>query len=113
MFKIFSVYDGKIKAFMRPFLEQHTGAAQRSFELACKQEDSPFAQFPADFVLYEIGNFNPETGVVNAYAPMIQIAAAVDHANAAKREVVKSAALVNARAAKAAQELRESGRTTL
>jgi len=79
MLKIFSIYDGKIRSFMRPFLDAHTGSALRSFEQACKEPTSPFAQFPADFVLYEVGTFNEETGQTNSYSPNIQIAAAIDY----------------------------------
>lgn len=79
MFKVFSVYDGKVKVFSRPFMDQHTGSAQRSFELACKQEESPFAQFPADYVLYEVGTFDEESGRLSANNPVVQVAAAIDH----------------------------------
>lgn len=77
--KIFSIYDGKIRAFMRPFVDQHTGSAIRSFEEACTEPTSPFAKFPTDFVLYEIGSFNPENGKIDSYSPVLQLAAAVDY----------------------------------
>jgi len=77
--KVFSIYDGKIRSFMRPFLDAHTGSALRSFEQACKEPTSPFAQFPADFVLYEVGTFNQDTGDLTSYSPKIQIAAAIDY----------------------------------
>jgi len=79
MLKLFSIYDGKIRSFMRPFLDAHTGSALRSFEQACKEPTSPFAQFPADFVLYEVGTFNEETGETTSYSPKIQLAAAIDY----------------------------------
>lgn len=83
--KIFSIYDGKIRSFMRPFMDAHTGSALRSFEEACKEPTSPFAKFPADFVLYEIGTFNTETGLVSPYSPVNQIAAAIDYVRAPMR----------------------------
>jgi len=79
MLKLFSIYDGKIRSFMRPFLDAHTGSALRSFEEACKEPSSPFAKFPQDFVMYEIGTFNEESGEVISYSPKIQIAAAIDY----------------------------------
>jgi len=72
--KMFAIHDGKINAFMRPFLDQHTGSALRSFEEACTEPTSPFAKFPTDFVLYEVGTFNVETGEIVSYSPKIQLA---------------------------------------
>lgn len=76
--KVFSVYDAKIKSFMRPFVDQHTGSALRSFEEACKEPTSPFSKFASDFVLHEIATFNDETGVLTAHNPLIRQAAAID-----------------------------------
>lgn len=76
--KVFSVYDGKIKVFLRPFVDQHTGSALRSFEEACKEPSSPFAKFPQDFVLYEVGTFDDESGKLVEYSPKIQIATPIE-----------------------------------
>lgn len=78
--KFFAVYDGKIRSFMRPFVDSHTGSALRSFEEACKEPTSPFAKFASDFVLYELGTFDQENGQMKPYAQVLQIAAAVDFA---------------------------------
>lgn len=72
--KVFSIHDGKINAFLKPFVDQHTGSALRGFEEACREPSSPFAKFPSDFVLYEVGTFNPETGELVNYSPKIQLA---------------------------------------
>lgn len=76
--KVFSVYDGKVRAFMRPFMDQHTGNALRSFEEACKEPTSPFSKFASDFVLYEIGVFDDEQGRLIPHATNVQMAAAID-----------------------------------
>lgn len=76
--KVFSIYDGKIKSFLKPFVDQHTGQALRSFEEACREPSSPFAKFPSDFVLYEVGTFDSETGNLESYSPKIQIATPIE-----------------------------------
>lgn len=77
--KIFSVYDGKTQTFSRPFFEKHLGAALRSWEEACKTPDSPFFKYPTDFVLYEIGEFDEDTGRISDFVPPRMLSAALDH----------------------------------
>lgn len=72
--KLFSIYDHKIKGYLKPFFDVHTGSALRAFEEACREASSPFAKFPSDFVLYELGTFNAETGEIKSYSPPIQLA---------------------------------------
>lgn len=76
--KVFSIYDGKIGAFMRPFFDSYTGNALRSFEEACKEPSSPFAKFPQDFVMYEIGTFDDSKGVFVSHNPLVQQATALE-----------------------------------
>lgn len=77
--RVFSVYDGKIAGFMRPFFDAHLGNALRSFEEACKEPTSPFAKYPSDFVLYEIGSFDDEKGVLESHSPIQLVATAVEY----------------------------------
>lgn len=85
--RLFSVYDGKIKSFMRPFTDQHLGNALRSFEEACKEPTSPFHKYSSDFVLYEIGTFDDESGQISAHSPLQHVAAAVDFARSTPQAV--------------------------
>lgn len=92
-FKICAIYDGRIKSFLKPFSEQHTGSAMRSFEEACSEPTSPFAKFPSDFQLYEIAAFDAEKGKIDSYAPVILLAAASDYVKKPRATVER---LVNA-----------------
>lgn len=56
-----AVRDSALDAFMRPFFVPTTGVAIRSFQDACKQEPA-FKDHPTDFTLYELGEFDEETG---------------------------------------------------
>lgn len=56
-----AVRDSAVDAFMRPFFVPTTNFAIRSFQDACKQE-AAFKEHPEDFTLYELGDFDEETG---------------------------------------------------
>lgn len=75
--KIFSVFDDKADLFMPPFYNQQTPVALRVFADACRQDDHPFRQNPADYHLYEVGTFNDETGdLMGLSKPVLLIGAA-------------------------------------
>lgn len=75
--KVFSVLDRK-SCYLRPFFEKYTANALRSFEEACKETSSPFHKFPLDYILYEVGTFNEETGVLEKHQTPVMQATAAD-----------------------------------
>lgn len=81
--RVFSVFDAKIGQFMRPFLDVHLGSALRSFEDACKEPSSPFAKYSADFILYEVGTFDPEKGTLTGHNVPQRLCAATDYTHKA------------------------------
>jgi len=60
--KAFAVYDSKVKAHMSPFFTTAAGHAIRSFEQAANDPQSALSRHPADFTLFEVGEFDEETG---------------------------------------------------
>lgn len=65
--KIFSVYDSKVNSYLNPFFTNHAGNALRDFERVANDIQTQVGQFPADFTLFEIGEFDTETGVISNY----------------------------------------------
>lgn len=66
--KMFCVYDSKSQMFNTPFYSTTTGSAMRSFQdLVNDPQTLPF-KHPGDFVLYEIGEFDDNTGTVRNYS---------------------------------------------
>lgn len=59
--RMFSMYDEKAEAFIRPFFMPNVAMAQRVIIKAGSEMDHPFAQHPSDYILYELGTFD-ETG---------------------------------------------------
>ncbi len=80
---IFSVYDIKANAFMKPFFEPQVGLAERTFMQACMEEKSPLHMYPADFTLFEIGNFEMETAEINTHPTPLSRGSALSFISAA------------------------------
>lgn len=59
---VFSVRDRKAQVFNRPFFEVNKVQAQRAFETAVKDVNSPFHAYPDDFEMCYMGEFDETTG---------------------------------------------------
>lgn len=77
-YRVFSVLDAKTGVFMRPFFDQHLQQALRSWKEACNQAESPFCKYPTDFVLYEVGSFNDEQGLLVPLSVPVLISTALE-----------------------------------
>lgn len=65
IFKMFVLYDSGVSAYMTPIFARNKGEALRSLSKSVNgASGSILADHPEQFVLYEIGEFNDETGSV-------------------------------------------------
>lgn len=64
MLTIFSVHDSKAEAFVQPFFAPTVAVGVRMFAGACNEESNEFARFAADYTLFELGTFDPETAQI-------------------------------------------------
>lgn len=62
--KIFSIKDSKAEAYLLPIFAPTVGVAIRIFQNAASKEGSDFHKYAADYTLFEIGEWNEETGRV-------------------------------------------------
>lgn len=62
--KLFSVRDLKSGSFSRAFSDTDVHMACRGFESVVNRPDSQYGQFPDDFALFELGSYDPQTGMV-------------------------------------------------
>ena len=60
----FAVFDSKSEVYGTPIFFATKGLATRAFEDQCNKPDSPIAQHPADYTLFCIGDFEPDTGTL-------------------------------------------------
>jgi len=63
-FRIYSVFDDKAECFMPPFNQSTEGIALRVFSDACRQPDHPFQLNTADYHLYDLGEYDDQTGKI-------------------------------------------------
>lgn len=62
--KIVAVYDSAVGAFMNPFYARSFGEAERLFEDACGDGESPFKSHPEHFSLFHLGEWIPDQGTI-------------------------------------------------
>jgi len=63
--KLFSIRDTKGEVYNQPFFKHTHGEAERYFREVKKDDKSLVCQYPEDFDLYYVGNFNTVTGVID------------------------------------------------
>lgn len=71
--QIFSVFDSKTGAYLKPFHEATIPSCIRSFTDACKDPESTFSKYPEDFTLFHLGHFddqNAEFTMLQAHVPL-------------------------------------------
>ncbi len=59
--KRFSIYDVKAEAWMPPFYRLTNGIALREFQTMSNDPGSIFGKHPADFTLFDLGEWNEFT----------------------------------------------------
>lgn len=64
MFQMYSIFDKKGLIYSNPFYCRHISEATRSVQIGLEDGKAMFARFPADFALYLVGTFDPESGSV-------------------------------------------------
>ncbi len=73
MLKLFTIHDSKAEAFIQPFFSPATGAAIRSFERAVNDDSTDFSRYPSDYTLFEIGEFDTQTGRISTLPTLLNL----------------------------------------
>lgn len=60
--RIFAIRDAKVDAYLQPFYAQTTAAGLRIWKDAVTSEGSGFARNPEDYMLFELGEFDQQSG---------------------------------------------------
>lgn len=61
--QVFSVYDARAQIFHPPFLTHNQFTAQRMIADVVNSPDHSFHRHPADYQLFELGEFDDQTGL--------------------------------------------------
>lgn len=89
MTKLYAVRDVKADAFSSLMPIATEGLAIRSFAEACKDRNSDLNKYPEDYMLYEIGTWEANTGAVSSCLPKF-IASASAFVNRPETPVVEN-----------------------
>ena len=65
--KVYSVRDSKSEVFFKPFISKNAGEALRSFASEANRGDGLISQYPEDFALYELGDWDERAGKLMPY----------------------------------------------
>lgn len=60
--KAFTIRDSKAEYFHPPFFQKTHGEAERSFKQLANDQKSTIWQFPEDYDLYFLGEYDDQTG---------------------------------------------------
>lgn len=60
--KMYSIFDQKAAIFHPPLPQRTHGEAERTFASQVMATDSKIGQFPEDYDLYYVGEYDQETG---------------------------------------------------
>lgn len=76
--KVFCVYDCKVESYGSPFFYKTKGDALRSFSEVANDTKTQIGKYPADFTLFELGDYFEENAKFSIHATPIAIAVAVE-----------------------------------
>ncbi len=78
MLKVFAVFDSKAASFGNPIFISNRGLALRSFSDACADPKSAMFMHPGDYAMYDIGEYEPNSGLLKPTDPPIHLFSASD-----------------------------------
>lgn len=64
--QVFSIFDQKAKVFNLPFFKHTAAEAERDFTAVVRDPKSVPGQFPEDFDLYHVGEYDDQTGIIKS-----------------------------------------------
>lgn len=76
--KMYTVYDSKAEAYKTPFFMQTKGLALRSWEDTVNDQQTTFYKHPGDFTLFEVGEYDDQTGEVVNWETKISLGTALE-----------------------------------
>lgn len=65
--KMFTIRDSKAEIFNTPFYAHTHGEAERQFQRLAKDQTSMLSQFPEDYDLYHVGEYDDQTGKIETH----------------------------------------------
>lgn len=79
MLKIFCVFDSVAGAYLQPFFMQSKGEALRGWIDVVNDPKTSFNKHPADYTLFELGEYDSLTGSIVTHEVKISLGTALEH----------------------------------
>lgn len=77
--KVYTVYDSKTEAYLKPFFMRTKGEAIRAFQDTVNDESSQFWKHPEDYTLFEIGEYDELSARMMPNEALIPLGTALEH----------------------------------
>lgn len=87
LLKVYAVYDSKVEAYLNPFVMRSRGEALRGFESAVNDPQTSFCRHPADYTLFEIGEYDESSGLLKPHSVHVSCGVAVEFKRAPAEQV--------------------------
>lgn len=78
LLRIFGVYDSKAKAWLQPFFVKNKVDAIRAITNLVNEDKHNFNLYAADYVLFELAEFNEETGDIKSHPAKVNLGVLVE-----------------------------------
>lgn len=75
--EVFTVYDSAARRYLQPFFAETVETAIRAMRELVNRQGHQFNKFPEDYVLFHLGQFDGETGMMQPLAAPHAIGVAV------------------------------------
>lgn len=76
--KVFSIYDKKAELYNAPFMDVAVGPAERNFRMLVNDGKSIPSQYPADFELYLVAEYDEVTANYENMTEKVRVCGALD-----------------------------------
>lgn len=77
--KVYCVYDSKAENYGTPFMYDNRALALRAFSEVLTQPDHPMSKYPADFTLFEVGEWDKTDGIMIMLEAKINLGTALEY----------------------------------
>lgn len=70
-YNLYSIFDAATSTFGVPLAQENDATAMRAFAHECMKKESLWNSHPTDFVLYQVGVFESNSGDIQTCPPKI------------------------------------------
>lgn len=78
MLKLLAVFDSAVSIYEQPFFMRSRGEAVRSWIDVTNDQKTKFWAHPADYTLFEIGEYDDQTGTVHMHEAKVNLGSALE-----------------------------------